>query len=77
MSKSKEALEYLRMRLSSFKDEVDIKLIEDQGRRIIVEIAYPLNLEAIVRGIVGYAVYDALMLYDVHIKPIFKIKPHS
>jgi len=74
MSSSKEALEYLKYRLSAFEDEVDITVVEDKGRSMKVEIAYPANLDAVIRGIVGYAVYDILSLYDIYVKPIFKIK---
>ena len=69
-----DVFEYLKYRLSAFQERINISLVEDKGRKIIVEIAYPLNLEAIIRGIVGNVVYDALLLYDVEIKPIFKIK---
>ena len=74
MTKSEEALEYLKYRLSTFKDDIDITLLEDKGKKIIVEIRYPLNLEAIIRGIVGYVAYDSLLLFNVEIKPVFKIK---
>ena len=74
MSKSGEAFEYLKYRLSAFQERINVSLLEEKGKKIVVEIAYPLNLEAIIRGIVGYVVYDALLLYDIEIKPIFKIK---
>jgi len=74
MTKSEEAFEYLKYRLSALEEDVDITLVEDKGKKIVVEIRYPLNLEAIVRGIVGYVAYDSLLLYDVEIKPIFKVK---
>ena len=74
MTKSEKAFEYLKERLSAFEDRIDIRLLEDEGKKIYVEIAYPLNLEAIIRGIVGYTVYDALTNYNVLIKPKFRIK---
>ncbi len=74
MTKSEEAFEYLKYRLSAFEEDIDITLLEDKGKKIIIEIKYPLNLEAIIRGIVGYVAYDSLALFDVEIKPVFKIK---
>ncbi len=72
--KFRDAFEYFEARLSAFKDRVDVRYLGERKGKLYVEVAYPLDLEAIIRGITGYAVYDALSLFKVIIKPVFRIK---
>ncbi len=72
--KIRDAFEYFEARLSAFKDRIDVRYLGERKGKLYVEVAYPMDLEAIIRGISGYAVYDALSLFGIVIKPIFRIK---
>ncbi len=72
--RSRDAFEYFEARLSAFKDRIDVRYLGEKKGKLYVEVTYPFDLETIIRGITGYAVYDALSLFKVVIKPIFRVK---